>query len=58
MNLIRKIKSKKLKYIDLNIMYKNKKFSEDEIIETYEKNKKFYVEKKKIFLFLKLRQKI
>ena len=31
-------------------MYKNKKFSEDEIIETYEKNKKFYVEKEKKFL--------
>tara|TARA_B100001989_G_scaffold99404_1_gene69559 strand:- start:2681 stop:4117 length:1437 start_codon:yes stop_codon:yes gene_type:complete len=41
---------KRIKYIDLDNMYKNKKFSEDEIIETYEKNKKFYIEKKKNFL--------
>ncbi len=41
---------KRIKYIDLDNMYKNKKFSEEEIIETYEKNKKFYIEKKKNFL--------
>ena len=48
---------KRIKYIDLNIMYKNKKFSEDEIIETYEKNKKFYVEKKKNFFISEITSK-
>ena len=48
---------KKIKYIDLNNMYKSKKFSEDEIVETYEKNKKFYVEKKKNFFISEITSK-
>ena len=48
---------KKIKYIDLNSMYKNKKFSENEVTETYEKNKKFYVEKKKNFLISEITPK-
>ena len=45
---------KKIKYIDLNKIYENKKFSEDEIIETFEKNKQFYVEKKKNFSIIEI----
>ena len=48
---------KKIKYIDLNSMYKNKNFSENEVTETYEKNKKFYVEKKKNFLISEITPK-
>lgn len=47
----KKNQEKQLQYIDLSELYNKKKYSDKEINETFEKNKKFYTEKLKSYSY-------